>query len=125
MFTLQNNLFIFFIGAILYSLLEIFWRGYSHISMFLVGGICFLLLIKISVFQLPFIVKAIIGTISITLIELISGLLLNRVLKLGVWDYTNTPYNFLGQICLPYSIYWFILSMIVISFSQFLTRKSG
>ena len=35
---------LFSIGGLLYGLMEISWRGHSHISMFVAGGICFLLL---------------------------------------------------------------------------------
>ena len=44
----KNNLLkyilFFFIGGFLYGLIEIISRGYSHISMFLAGGICFILI---------------------------------------------------------------------------------
>ena len=28
-------------------------------------------------------------------------MLVNRVMHLGVWDYSAAPFNLLGQICLP------------------------
>ena len=38
---------LFCIGGGVYNLIEIFWRGYTHWSMFLVGGTCFHLIGKI------------------------------------------------------------------------------
>lgn len=37
-------LFLGTVGGAIYFLLEIFWRGYSHFSMFLLGGVCFVAL---------------------------------------------------------------------------------
>ncbi|MBR2166928.1 MAG: hypothetical protein IJ920_01115 [Paludibacteraceae bacterium] len=36
------------------------------------------------------------GAILITAVELISGFVLNIMLKLNIWDYSNMPLNFLG-----------------------------
>ena len=49
--------------------------------------------------------------VVITLLELTVGLVVNRVFSLGVWDYSNLPYNLLGQISLPFSACWYILSI--------------
>ncbi len=115
---LRNNLFIFLLGATLYYCLEVLWRGYSHISMFFVGGICFTILYKLSYSGLPISFKALIGCASITLIELTCGIILNKVMHLNVWDYSRVPYNLFGQICLPYSIIWYALSFFVIYFFE-------
>jgi len=34
----------FIFGGFKYYLIEILWRGYSHVSMYLAGGFCFLML---------------------------------------------------------------------------------
>ena len=44
----------------------------------------------------------------VTVVELIAGLLANR--DYSVWDYRALPMNFLGQICLPYSLLWIPVS---------------
>lgn len=36
-------------------------------------------------------------------------MLVNRVMHLGVWDYSAAPFNLLGQICLPFTLLWFPL----------------
>lgn len=46
----------------------------------------------------------------ITVLELIFGLLVNRNYR--VWDYRRMPLNFLGQICLPFTLLWVPLSLI-------------
>ena len=44
---------LFTVGGLLYGLIEIAWRGHTHISMFVVGGLCFVLIgFRLSSFQL-------------------------------------------------------------------------
>ena len=41
---LNKYLFLFGVGGLLYILIELIWRGRSHWTMFLLGGICFVFL---------------------------------------------------------------------------------
>lgn len=41
---LNKYLFLFNVGGLLYILIELIWRGRSHWTMFLLGGICFVFL---------------------------------------------------------------------------------
>jgi hypothetical protein len=45
----------------------------------------------------------------VTALELLTGLLVNRDHQ--VWDYRQMPCNYLGQICLPYSLLWLPVSL--------------
>lgn len=58
--------------------------------------------------------QALICAVAITATELVAGLILNVWLELGIWDYSNLPMNLMGQICLWYSILWFVMSLIFI-----------
>lgn len=102
---------LFLIGGSAYVALELLYRGRSHISMFLAGGSCFLLLGKLEQTQprLPLPLRALMGTVVITSVELLTGLLFNR--NYSVWDYRHLPGNFHGQICLPYSLLWLPISV--------------
>lgn len=105
------------IGGILYLTIELLWRGYTHWTMGVVGGICFILLgmnDRLFSVKLPLLLQAIIGTLFVTAIEFISGLILNIWLGLNIWDYSNLPFNFLGQISLLYMLLWLPLSLIAI-----------
>ena len=120
---LCKNLFLFIMGGILYYLIEIIWRGYSHFPMFLVGGLCFVLIGKINEYiswETPVYIQSILGSIIITTIEFISGCILNIWLGLGVWDYSNIPFNLFGQICLPFSILWIFVSFIAIFIDDYI-----
>ena len=111
---LKKQTVLFGIGGLAYVGLELLWRGRSHISMFFAGGVCFLLLGKLSSTKprLPFWAQGILGSVAITSVELLAGLLANR--DYSVWDYRDVPFNFYGQICLPFSLLWIPLSFAAI-----------
>lgn len=85
--------------------------GKASCLMFFVGGIAGIVFyIMYYIFFIPMIFLMLIGCIVITAIELGSGMLLNVVLKLDLWDYSKYPINFKGQIELFHSIGWFMLT---------------
>lgn len=97
---------LFYLGGTAYMTLEFLWRGRSHGSMFLLGGLCFLgmgRLVKGFV-RVPLAVKVIMGAAMVTALELLAGLLVNR--QYTVWDYRSLPYNYKGHICLNFSLLW-------------------
>ena len=122
---LKKETIIFVIFGFLYICLELLYRGHTHISMFFVGGLCGVLigLINDNTPDMPLFYQCILGTVIVTLIEFISGCYLNIYLGLGVWDYSHVPFNFLGQVCLPFSIVWMLLSIPVIYLDDYLKNK--
>ncbi len=93
--------------------LEFLWRGRSHGSMFLLGGLCFLLVGMLHRWlKIPLALQLLLSAVTITGLELAVGLLVNR--DYGVWDYRGMPYHYLGQICLNYSLLWIPVSMAAI-----------
>lgn len=108
-YTFLEYAFLLLLGGSIYYSIEILYRGYSHFSMFLVGGICFILIGLINEiidWSMPFIKQMIIGDCIVLLVEFIAGCILNLWLKLNIWDYSNLPFNLLGQICLPFALLW-------------------
>ncbi len=108
---------LFFFGGLVYYLIEILWRGYSHWTMIILGGLCFVavgLINNILPWNMVIELQALIGAVLITSLEFIVGLIVNVNLGWDIWDYSNVPFNFLGQICLPFSLLWYMLSIIVI-----------
>lgn len=122
---LKKETIIFVIFGFLYICLELLYRGHTHISMFFVGGLCGVLigLINDNTPDISLFYQCILGTTIVTLIEFISGCYLNIYLGLGVWDYSHVPFNFLGQVCLPFSIIWMLLSIPVIYLDDYLKNK--
>lgn len=110
---IAKHAILFAIGGLIYIGIETFSRGYTHFSMFILGGICFLLIgllnEKISP-KLSITTQMLIGSAIITLLEFVTGCIVNILLGWNVWDYSSESYNFLGQICAKNSFYWFLLS---------------
>ena len=109
---IARQMALFALGGIAYVGLEFLWRGRSHISMFLSGGVCFMLLGALAKMKkrlcLP--VRALLGALTITAVELLAGAIVNRTYR--VWDYRALPFNFCGQICLFYSLLWLPVGML-------------
>ncbi len=120
---LTKYFIIFSVGAVLYYFGEILWRGYSHPTMLLLGGICFLIIGLINELfphKIPFLLQMLAGTAVITASELIAGIILNLKLHMNIWSYSDMPLNFMGQICLPYIIGWFFLTPACIVLDDYL-----
>lgn len=108
---LSRALFLFSVGGSIYYFIEIGWRGHSHFSMFLCGGLCFagIYLIHRICYDTPPIIRWIFGALLITVCEFWCGVMVNLMLGWNVWDYSNQPFNLLGQVCLPFTLMWFLL----------------
>lgn len=110
MFIKRNSALLVFGGAC-YNIIEVLWRGRTHWSMFLTGGVCFLTLFKLFGRFRDFALakKCLLGSAVITSYEFVSGVFFNKILKLKVWDYSDRPLNFKGLICPLYSVLWGLL----------------
>ena len=102
---------VFAIGGVLYSLMEMIWRGYTHISMALAGGLCLagIFCIERRFRNMRLLVKCILGALLITAVEFCIGCVVNRRMGLSVWDYSDRPFNILGQICPLFTAVWFLI----------------
>lgn len=110
-------------GGCVYFLIEMAWRGHSHWTMAVLGGVCFVLIGDVNEFipwNMPLILQGAIGSGIVTVLELVSGIILNLWLGLGIWDYSNMPFNLLGQICLPFTLLWVALSIVAVVLDDWL-----
>lgn len=97
------------IGGLLYMIIELLFRGHTHWTMFIVGGVCGYgvgELDEVLPWEMPFILQCILGGLLITAIEFIAGCIINLWLGWNVWDYSQLPFNVLGQVCLLFSLLW-------------------
>ncbi len=105
----------FVAGGAAYCLMELFYRRRTHISMAIAGGLSFAVLYGLySRYEPGWIFAIALGIIFITAVELIVGYIVNIRLKLNVWDYSKLPLNLFGQVCIPYSAIWGILSYAIL-----------
>lgn len=111
------------IGGLLYLGTELLWRGHSHWTMFLLGGICFVFIGAINEYipwHMPLWQQAFIGAGIITGLEFLTGCIVNLGLGWNVWDYSGLPGNVLGQICLPYMLLWVLVTLVAIVLDDWL-----
>lgn len=116
------------LGGVLYFGIEAVFKGINgggrlHWSMGVIGGVMFLAVGAINEvvpWCMPLIRQAILGGVLITAVELAAGLILNLWLGLHIWDYSNLPFQFLGQISLPFSLVWVLLAGIAIVLDDWL-----
>lgn len=103
-------LMLWYMGGTAYFAIELLYRGWSHGSMFVTGGLCFLAIGHLGEMEkpMPMAAQMLLGGVIITTAELGCGLLVNR--QYQVWNYSHLPYQFLGQICLPFTLLWVALS---------------
>lgn len=114
---------LFITGGIVYYFIEVLWRGRSYVSMAVLGGTCFILMGLINEvlsWETPLVLQMLIAACIITAAEFCAGCILNLWLKLDIWNYSDLPLNLLGQICLPYFLLWYLLSLLGIVLDDWL-----
>ena len=124
---LRECSFVFLFGAVLYSLIEILFRGYTHWTMTLTGGAVFLIIYTLNkkMSGTSLVLRCAAGSAVITAVEFTVGCVVNLWLKLNVWDYSDKPLNILGQVCPLFSVLWFLLCIPGIGLCLFIGKKLG
>lgn len=107
-------LLLFIIGGLLYNILEMFYRGWTHWTMFFLGGLCFValgLINEVISWTMPLWQQMVIGACMITALEFLTGCIVNLYFGWAVWDYSHMPGNLLGQICPQFLILWLLVAL--------------
>lgn len=122
---LHDNLSMFGLGAGLYPVVELVWRGHTHWTMSFTGGLCtlFIHLCNRRMGSRSLFARCGAGCGVITCTEFAVGCIVNRLLGWNVWDYSGAPLNILGQICPLYCFFWLVLSLPVLAVSSWLERR--
>ncbi len=120
---LFKQVIIFLAGGFIYGAIEILFRGYTHPSMFITGGLCLVWVGGLNSFfekQLSLPAQMFIGSIIITTAEFVCGLIVNVSFGMNVWDYSDMPFNLMGQVCLMFLCFWFLISFPAILIEDFI-----
>lgn len=113
---------LFCFGAVFYGLIEVVWRGYTHWSMLIAGGVCFLIVGLINRHigdRVRFPILCVISGTAITAVEFAAGVIVNLWLGFDVWDYSGLPLNILGQVSFPFWVMWILLSAFALYAERF------
>ncbi|MBQ3489644.1 MAG: hypothetical protein IJA86_03535 [Clostridia bacterium] len=110
-----RNLLKFLFGGFGYGLIEVIWRGYTHPSMVITGGLCFSMICAINgkLSERSLLIRSAACTLGVTAMEFCVGILVNRIFQMSVWDYSDKWLNLFGQICPLYSVFWFGLCLLL------------
>lgn len=125
-YTVEEWLFIFYIYCVFGWCFESTYvslrtrhpvnRGFMQAPFLpLYGSGAILLLIIGRVFANSLLLTYIFSCIGATLLELFTGMAMERMFKIKYWDYSRQPFNIQGHVCLMSSLFWGVLGI-------FLTR---
>lgn len=125
-YSFTNYLWIFIVYAFLGWWVEVAFHAVTEGKFvnrgFLNGPVCpiygfgmIILLYFLSSFSDNFILLFIGSVILTSVLEFITGFLLEKVFDDKWWDYTNMPFNIKGYICLSFSIMWGLAAVFVIN----------
>lgn len=116
---------VFGFGGIIYGLVEVLIRGFTHWTMILTGGIVFsiLYLINLRFQNVNIVFRSLLGCLVITTAEFVVGCIVNIDFGMNVWDYSDQQLNLMGQICPLFSFGWFLICIPAAGVSYFLRRN--
>ena len=82
------------VGGCIYYGIEVLFRGFSHISMFMLGGLCMQFFTwqgRLTEWQDALPRQITRCTIFVVSMEFITGIIVNKWYHLAVWDYSDMP----------------------------------
>ena len=125
---LLKNSAIFVIFGAIYFFIEWLWKGHpTHWTMYVLGGWLGLIIgnfNEVIPWEWSFRKQCIYGMGIVTLAEGLTGLLLNKMLQLNIWNYSHTwGHFFFDQCCIPFSLAWLVLSAACILLDDLLRWK--
>lgn len=114
---------LFAIGGCGYYYVEVFTRGWSHFSMFYLGGICFCFFSiqkKVTWWKQGILNQVVRCLVFLLCGEFITGCMVNLWKGWQVWDYSQVPLNLYGQICFPMALVFAILCYLALVFEDWI-----
>lgn len=79
----------------------------------LYGSGAIMMLVVSMPFQDSLLLVYVAGFIGATVLEYITGVIMEKLFKMRYWDYSGKPFNFQGHICLGSSIAWGFLTILM------------
>lgn len=112
-------------GTVIGAFFELFMVERAVIASAVTMGIYWIIIHRInhSIGEESIFTKALLSTFAITAFELISGVIINRILHLNMWNFSDRSLHVLGQICPSEFALHFITAIPVIYISTFIDRS--
>ena len=117
------SVLLWFFGGTLYFLLEVAYKtatGHQERISWTMLVLAVVLCVPVEragaelPWECPLWLQAAVCAALVTLVEFCAGCMLNLWIGLDIWDYSDIPFNLLGQICLPFSLVWLVLCFLFI-----------
>lgn len=112
---ISEILFLGGVGGSIYYGIELLFRGFSHWSMFLLGGICMVFMGKQGLWcqwKTPFWKQVVHCTIFVACSEFVTGIIVNKWMRWNVWDYSDRRFQIFGQTCLLFTALFSLLCIV-------------
>lgn len=77
----------------------------------------------LSGFQSNFILLYLTSIVLVTVLEWLTGFILEKVFHNKWWDYSNMPFNLNGYVCLLFSLIWGVACVVIVDFIHPLIHK--
>lgn len=121
---------IFLTSGLIYTMLELMWRGRTHWTMFLCAGLCGLVMANINnnllEFDTDFLKQVSVSALCCTTFEFLFGIMFNG--DFAIWDYRGLwgTIHILGdQVNILFFGIWIIISVFSLPFLDWLQWKLG
>ena len=91
--------------------------------MFMLGGFCMVFCIQQGIWtrwDSPLWLQVLWCSVFVTTGEYITGILVNKVMHWHVWDYSDQPFQLMGQICIPFALLFSGLCVVGIFLGSYL-----
>ena len=124
MHILKKNVFLFITGGSIYAAIELMWRGRTHVTMLIAGGLSLIIFSLVEEYfkSKSALLRAGLCSLGVTAIELIFGVIFNIIYDMKIWDYSDQPLNLLGQICPLFSLIWGGLALVSLPIVDFINE---
>ena len=121
---LKKYSLLFILGAVGYASMEIIFRGFTHWSMVIAGGLCFILFSMVAGLfaERSIFLRAAVSALCVTAVEFIFGVVFNLWLGMGVWDYSDRAFNILGQVCPAFTVLWAGIALAFLPLADIINR---
>lgn len=92
-------------------------RGFLKMPLLpIYGNGALLLLIILLPYENNVVLVYLLGLVAATILEYIVGTAMECIFKMKYWDYSNDKFNYKGRICLVSSLFWGVLSVVLVCF---------
>jgi len=109
----------FIIGVVVGALLETVYRSIEHkrlvtpkVANILMYGFMGTFLVFIYFLDTSLVSRLFLLFLIPTLIEFLTGYLYLKIKRVHLWNYSKEKFNFMGLVCLRFSLIWFAISLI-------------